>query len=194
MSVYDYKPMAGASQYLRLTEKGETAKVRIASEPYRSLRIWKESERKYMDGDKVAGLAEAQIDAIMRDPDFTISEVFSWKVVDRFDGQAKVLTMPGSVFKKLAALAANEDWGDPVDYDITVERTENPGSGYWTITPTPNKTPLDEKQLDQIEALDIPKLVTGAKSLEEVEPKPKTDDVAPEKIDDKPIDLSEVPF
>lgn len=187
-NAYDYKPMGGNSQYLKITEKGDAVKLRIASEPFRSLRVWKESERKYIDSEKVATLSKDQLDALMRDPDFVVSELFSWKVIDRTDGNAKVISLPGSVFKKLATLANNEDWGDPTNYDITVERTENPGSNYWGITPSPNKTSLNDEELDKIEQLDIEKLVVGAEPLEQTKtpPKPTTDN--------EPIDPSEIPF
>lgn len=224
-SGYDYQPMQGASPYLQLKEKGDSAQIRIGSEPYLSLKVWKESERAFMDKEKVAKLTPEQIQKIMGNPDFTISEVFSWKVIDRTDGKAKIFSASASVYKKIGKFNDNENWGDPTEYDFEIERTEGKGTNFWSVMPVPKRTELTDDEMGMLEDLNIEELVVGARSLEDpnvqslpkAEPKPKgrpkkaadmdddefaesvkakanEDDVVIEDIDDKPVDLSEIPF
>lgn len=212
MNPYDYKPMGGESQYLKLTDKGDKAKVRIVSAPYRSLKVWNEAEHSFMDKERVATLSEEQIREIMANPDYTVQEVFTWKVIDREDGLAKVVSLPGSVFKKIGKLAKDEEWGDPTGYDITIERVEDPGNNYWGIQPSPNKSPLTLAEREAADRLDIAKLVVGAASLNDPNGQRLP---APEKVErssiqgtsselpdntedplfsDQPLDPSEIPF
>src|SRR5579875_2334418 len=133
MGDYDFEPTSTRSSFLRLKSKGESVKIRIASKPYREPKVWKEGERAPMKDENAAKLTEEQWARIMGDPDYNVTEVFSWVVIDRKDGQAKIFSGAPSVYKAIGALAKKEEWGDPSGYDIEITRTEQPGPSYYKV-------------------------------------------------------------
>lgn len=249
---YDYEPKAGKSLFLRLKDKDQTVVVRLASKPYREPKVWKTGVQAPMKDESVTDLTEAQWFNIFKDPEYTVTEVFHWVVIDREDGAAKIFTSTAGVYKSVKDYAQKAQWGDPTQYDLEITRTEAPGRGYYTVSPYPDKGDITgeeyvltqeinlaerlpnarfvkDKQIDDIHeyeeqqarknANNGPVKKTAAfmshddeeEDEEEREPevgrsgyeKAKdtrdkihhdSDDVILEDIDDKPIDLSEIPF
>lgn len=116
-TTYGYKP-ANTSKYLRLSSKGEKAVIRIVSNPF----IFLES---------ITDQDTGEIQEVER---------FAWLVIDKTDEtkpRVRGYRASASVFEKIKKLAENPKWGDPTRYDIEVERTEQPGAGYWAVTPQP---------------------------------------------------------
>lgn len=215
---YGRDPRSGSGQYLALKTKDEVVIIRIASAPYREPKVWKEGERKPAANDAVAGYTEAQWAAIMANPDFNVTEVFSWKVIDRADSKPKIFSSTPGVYKKIKAFAQQEQWGDPKTYDIQIKRTEDPGPGYYDVMALPNKTEITEKEQEAVDSLEMTKLSPNARlssnpqidDLSDEYTKPKapdapeegTDGPAPEAeeeiviedIGDEPINLDDIPF
>lgn len=109
---------ANTSKYLRLSSKGEKAVIRIVSNPF----IFLES---------ITDQDTGEIQEVER---------FAWLVIDKTDEskpRIRGYRASASVFEKIKKLAENPKWGDPTRYDIEVERTEQPGAGYWAVTPQP---------------------------------------------------------
>ncbi len=122
MDGYDYEPK-DTGLYLKLKKKGDRAKIRLTSVPIH----------------------------FQEDFEGKANERFAWVVIDKTDPKdirARAFKAGVMVYKLIKELALNEDWGDPTGYDLTITRTEEQGN-YYTLTPSPNKSPLsdDEKQL-----------------------------------------------
>lgn len=221
MSDYDYDPRQAPSVYLRLKERGDKVTIRIASSPYREPKVWKAEVKAPLGSEEVLKLTGKQWGAVYRDPDFNVTEVFHWKVLDRDSGEAKIFTGTGGVYKTIKEYAQMEAWGDPQGYDFQIERTEEPGRNYYKVTPLPNKEPLTARQDLLIVALDMKEKQPCARKLterqldymadveqeydaEEVTPiepakatpteTPTADDVVIEDIGDQPINLDDIPF
>jgi hypothetical protein len=65
-------------------------------------------------------------------------------VIDRSDGQVKVLDFPVNIYHSMVMLSRNEKWGDPRGYDIDVITDPDGGEcGIYSICPLP-KAPLSE--------------------------------------------------
>lgn len=133
-SIYDtHKPSAGegGGLYLRIKD-GETVKLRIASEP---------------------AIFETEGE---REGKTTLSTRYGWVVFNQDAKIAQIFQQSATFFKSIAALAQDEEWGDPQGYDIKVSRT---GSGFndtsYTVTPSANREPLDSEAKDAVKALDL---------------------------------------
>lgn len=224
MSDYDFEPRSAKSQFLRLKDKGQSVTVRIASRPYREPKVWKEGVNTPLEDEKAAALTPEQWARIMGDPDYNVTEVFSWIVIDREDGQAKVFSTTPGVYKSIKEYAQTEQWGDPQRYDIKITRTEEPGRGYYTVQPFPDKSDLTDKEKAMVEKIDMRSLQANARALNETQlddisdfldqnntpkaeadvpdmegPKPQPSAEAPkdvviEDIGDEPINLDDIPF
>lgn len=214
MSDYDFEPRKAPSVFLSLKEQGDKVTVRLASSPYREPKVWKEGVRAPLDANEVVKLRPEQWIAMFRDPEFNITEVFHWVVIDRDSGQAKIYSATAGVYKSIKEYAEMEDWGDPQTYDLRVERTEQPGRGYYKVTALPNKEPLDDKDQANVAALlvQLNEKLPAARKISEVQvdyidemdqsleaeaqitPEPKKDVVIEDIKDGEPINLDDIPF
>lgn len=165
MHDYDFEPKAGKSIFLRLKDKDQKIVVRLASKPYREPKVWKEGVTAPMKDEQVTGLSEAQWVRIMSDPDYNVTEVFHWIVIDREDGNAKIFTSTAGVYKSIKEYAQKEQWGDPTRYDIEITRTEQPGRGYYSVSPYPDKDDLSNDDMQLVEAIDITDKIPNARAL-----------------------------
>lgn len=182
MGDWDRKPREAQGIWLRLKAKKDEARIRIASAPYREVQVWPtEKGGKRLDQSIVNALTPGQWLTIMRDPTWQVSETYYLLVIDRSDGQAKIFQTSGAVYSKIRDYAMNKEWGNPMGYDITIERTEDPGKSYWKVTPSPNKSSLLAGELELAETL-IDKL--SASTLPASDPQP--DDVA-DGVDPQPL-------
>ncbi len=120
MNGYSYEPESN-SPYLKLSGKGESVKVRLASDPYHFVEEY--------DGEE--------------------QERFAWIVIDRKTGKIRTFKGGVMIYKAIKAYANNEEWGDPTKYDFTITRTEEKGS-YYTIAPSPDKSEITDEEQKQI--------------------------------------------
>lgn len=167
MSDYDYEPKAKPSKFLRLKDKGQVVKVRIASKPYRNVKVWKEGIREPMSDEQAAQMDAEAWYKTLADPDSSVTENFVWAVIDREDNQPRYLQATAGIYKSIKEYAAHSDWGDPTSYDITITRTEQPGRGYYSVMPSPNKTILQTGELEKIKTLDFAKDMPNARPVSE---------------------------
>lgn len=171
MGDYDRKPMEPPSQWLRLKSKGDEVRFRIAGRPLRELKVWPaEQGGKPLDTDVTRDLTPGQWFNIMSNPDWSVSEVFHFLVIDRSDNTAKIFTTTGGVYGKIRDYATNPEWGNPMGYDLTVKRTEAPGKNYYEVTPSPNKSELMKSDLAKVDALDTSKLLASARPASDPQP------------------------
>lgn len=133
MSIYStHKPAAGegGGLYLKIAD-GETVRLRIASEPA----IY-ESENE-------------------RDGKIVLTTRYGWKVFNQDAKAAQILQQSATFFKSIAALAQDEEWGDPQEYDIKVSRKGTELETKYTIVPSTNRDPLDSEAREAVEAINL---------------------------------------
>lgn len=169
-SDYDYEPKSKPSKYLRLKDKDQSFKVRIATAPYRIVKVFRIDAKLPMDDAEVAQFDDEDWFKVMGDPDFNVVESYVWGVIDRSDGNPRYVQASKMVYKAIKDYGLDPDWGDPTGYDITITRTEKPGS-YYTVKASPNKTDLTDSELQKVkDNLDFKKDMPNARSLKEKQP------------------------
>lgn len=140
MSIYDtHKPVAGdgGGLYLKLKD-GETVKLRIASEP-----------------------AIFETEAERDDPDnpgqkkTVITTRYGWLVWNQETKTAQIMQQSATFFKNLAALAQDEEWGDPTGYDIKISREGTELDTKYSIVPSANREPLDSEAREVLKNIDL---------------------------------------
>ena len=97
---------------------------------------------------------------------------WGWIVLDRADGEAKIFTGPTLIARKIRELVENPRWGNPFLYDIEIKRVEDPGAGYYAVTPIPDGKgePLTADQQKKIDGsgLDLAAELIGGKDSKHV--------------------------
>lgn len=155
--VVDEAEVGGKYLRFRKGDKGRVIHIRIASKPKYVNQHWiTDTEGREVpancDGEKCSYCGDdvPVKERVKKTPKF------GWVVIDRDDGQAKVFTAPFSVARDIKGLAEDEDWGNPLLYDIKIKRTEKPGS-YYKVTPVPTGKgkPLTKEEKELVEAADF---------------------------------------
>jgi hypothetical protein len=99
---------------------------------------------------------------------------WGWVVVDREDGQVKLFTGPTLIARKIKEISEAVDkrtkkpiWGNPLLFDISIERTEEPGAAYYQVTPIPegkgNELTASEKKAVEEAKIDVATELEGSK-------------------------------
>lgn len=165
MSDYDYDPKEKPSDYLRLKKKDDKITIRLSSAPFREVTVWAENAKAPMDDDKISLLSQRDWIAIYQNPELTVNEAFTWTVIDRADGRAKIFTGTPGIYKSIKEYAVMPAWGDPQGYDLQIERTEEPGRSYYKVTPLPNKDTLTQRDLKLVSELKFEEKKPNARAL-----------------------------
>jgi len=143
---------SGGGKYLPLKNKNDKVVIRIASEPVYINKHWMIGA----DGKNTAvnctgeacvycGKDTPPADKIKKSP------LFAWVVLDRNDNaKPKIFKGPLQIAKSLKDLSTDPEWGDPTGYDVSITRTEEPGSGYYKVVPTKNSTPINDEEKEAI--------------------------------------------
>lgn len=147
-SIYQsHKPAAGegGGLYLKISD-GETVKLRIASEPA-IFETEGERDDPNNPGEKI----------------ITITTRYGWLVWNQETKQAQILQQSATFFKNLAALASDDEWGDPIGYDIKITRE---GGGFndtkYFINPSPNREPLSNEAKEALAKIDLLEKLTAS--------------------------------
>lgn len=132
-----YTPPAGGGGLFLKVEDGKTLKLRLASEPYVFQSVYGEGENA------------------------TVSTKYAWAVWNYEEQKAQILQLPVTGFRTIQALATDEDWGDPVGYDIKVSREGTGKETKYHINPSPNRAALDPEAKEAIAKVDVAKAIKG---------------------------------
>lgn len=133
-SIYNtHKPAGGeGGLYLRIAD-GETVRLRLASDPAIFENVPKET-----------------------DEEQRISTRYGWIVYNQDLKIAQIFQQGARFFKAIAALAQDDEWGDPTTYDIKVSRK---GSSFndttYEVVPSPNRDILDADAQSKVKAIDL---------------------------------------
>jgi hypothetical protein len=128
----EHKPTGGAGSYMKF-ESDKTVRVRIVSEPVIFDNIFAQG-------------------AIRQ-----VSTKYAWVVYNLDEEEVQIMQLPKTGFRALAAIAADEDYGDPMEnkYDIKITRTGQKQQTKYNIVPVGAKVELDEDTQAEIEAIDL---------------------------------------
>lgn len=159
---YEAEAGSGGGLWLRLKKRGEKVRLRLVTPPYRFVQTFQNSE---------TGAAEPK-------------RRVAWLAIHKevVDGKATkrvVIFQNGPmVYGILKDLAEDENWGDPTQYDVTVERTEESGK-YYVVTPLPKPIgPIsaEEQALVDAAAIDWPAVCTKSKGTGQADGAPPHSD------------------
>lgn len=136
---YDADAGTGGGLWLRLKKRGEKVRLRLVSPPCRYTDSFEDRESgEVQQKRKVSWLA-------------ILKEVINGQPSKR----VVIFTNGPMVYGILKDLAEDENWGDPTQYDITVERTEESGK-YYVVTPLPKPIgPISDEERAMVNAAQI---------------------------------------
>ena len=93
---------------------------------------------------------------------------FQMNVIDRADGQVKILECGKTIFDSIRNFAKDEDYGKPTKYDFTIVKS---GSGLETkydVIPKPKKEPLTEAEKELVKAATPIEEINNPATIEEI--------------------------
>lgn len=132
----NYKAPAGSSSFMKL-EEGEN-RFRVLSEATIGWEGWidgKPFRRKGIEQNITPD--EVEINKMSKKP--AINHFWAFLVYDYADGQVKILEITQkTIMRALEGLSNDSDWGDPVKYDISIERVDGNKVSY-NVKPFPPK-------------------------------------------------------
>lgn len=165
-----YTPPTGGGMFVTIKD-GENVKLRLVSEPYIFQEEFQQTEK--------------------------FSTKYAWVVYNYDDKKGQIFKQGVKVYKAIAALAVDEDWGDPTNYDIRVSREGSDKQTAYHITPL-KKSNLDAKILEETGKVDLKKVISNAIPLSQVldgaaVPTQEKNDVVPTEVDDE-VNLADIPF
>lgn len=197
VNVYkEYKPPTSDGGLFHKFEDGKTYIVRIASDP-----------------------VVYQSDFTATNGEVTTSTKYAWLAWNVEGQHPIILQVPVTAYKKIAAFASDDDYGDPKNYNLKITRTGTGLDTEYTVTPSPKQTPLAEVEgaenaKEEIAKLDLIELISKGQGVSHVNwlsdliqgkqtKREITDavnaavagDTGPTEDEvDEPFDLSKIPF
>lgn len=76
---------------------------------------------------------------------------YTVEVIDRTNGEVKILSGGNMIFGKLKEYANDPEWGDPREYDVRIKGVGEGKQRKYTVTANPNKTPLTDEEKNKVE-------------------------------------------
>lgn len=122
-----------------------------------------------------------------------VSTKYAWPVYNHDDEKVQVFQGGAQVYNGLLALIEDDDWGDPTNYDVTIGRTGSGTDTKYSVVGSPKSKDVPK----DIETPDVVAIQSKSPNNSQVRllgQEPKQEDVVLDDIDDKPIDLDEIPF
>lgn len=175
----EHKPTGGSGSYLKF-ESDKTVRVRILSDPVIFDNIYE-------------GRASTK---------------YAWLVYNIDEEEVQIMQLPKTGFRALAAIAADEDYGNPMEneYDLKITRTGQKQQTKYNIIPAKAKSGVvTDEVVEEADGIDLverieasPNSERAAWLLEEVDgkrPKEATQVSDATDVDsDEPIDLDDIPM
>lgn len=142
-----------------------------------------------------------------------ISTKYAWVVWNVEEKTAQVMQLPVTAYRQVAAFGADDDYGDPQRYNLKVTRRGKGLETKYEVIASPKQSSLsevDENAPAEVAKIDLKEVISKGKGVSHVmylfeaiesEDKGKMDlkkvqDTVYDGEDDdqKPVDLSEIPF
>lgn len=145
-----YEAPAGSSDFFKLDEG--VNKVRIMSDALIGWEGWKNDKPFRREGIE-KNIEDDEVDI---DQKFTkkpkIDHIWAFTIWDYETSSVKVFTLKQkTIMKAIDSLVNDDDWGDPKNYDLGIEKTVNGSKTTYSVKPYPPKK-LDKKILDAVKA------------------------------------------
>lgn len=174
MNIYkDYTPPAGNGGLFLKIEDGQTVRLRITGAP---VVFENEYEGK-------------------------LSTRYAWPVYNHDEEKTQVFQGGATIYNAIAEIAQDDEWGDIEETDIKISRKGTGTDTKYAVTPCPKnqEVPKNEEELDLVAIIGKSEFSHNVQLLEDrikgAKPAAKPQqDVVLEDIDDKPIDLTDIPF
>jgi hypothetical protein len=150
------------ASYLRL-QTGEN-KMRVVSAPSKIELHWEEA----IDGSKkriVCIGAKCPICKKGKTPQIR----FQVKVLDRADGEVKILECGKQIISAIKNYAVDPEYGDPTKYDIKIKKEGSGRDTKYSILPSPNKGDLTEEELTKVEESPTIAEINKFKSVDDIQ-------------------------
>lgn len=134
----DYKAPVGSTSFMKL-EEGQN-RFRILSEAVIGWEGWKNNKPFRREGiEQNITADEVDTDSKYGKAKPKINHFWAFLVFDYKDKQVKILEITQkSIMKSIEGLVNDPDWGDPVNYDLGIERVEGQRVSY-NVNPYPPK-------------------------------------------------------
>lgn len=179
----EHQPTGGAGSFVKF-EDGKTLKVRIVSDP-------------------------VIFDSIFEAPGVprTVSTKYAFLIYNVEDSEVQIMQLPKTGFRALAAVAADEDYGNPMEnnYMLKITRTGQKQQTKYSIVPFAKAVELDEETQAEIDDIDLVDRISKSPNSDRVawlydeidgkRPKESTIDTVVEDIDeDDTVNLDDLPL
>ena len=156
-----YEVKTGGSDFFKL--KSGANKFRILTDSVVGKEGWKDG--KPFRRMEPLDITEDEVDVDEKTNRPKINEFMAFYIYSHDEGKVAIASFTQASIKKgILALATDDDWGHPSEYDITVTKTGDGFQSKYSVTPSPKK-PLaktiaaivgaDEDSFDLIKALNI---------------------------------------
>lgn len=132
--------------FLKL-EAGDN-KIRLCSKPV-ELPFYQASRK----GEKYATVqlnTQAEIDQAIVEGK-KIKYKYAYLAINRRDGKLYVWESSVQAFRSIVSFARNPEYGDPTQYDITVNRSGEGINTQYSVIPARNSSPFTDEELEMIE-------------------------------------------
>jgi len=90
------------------------------------------------------------------------------QVIDRSDGNVKVLEGGKAIFNAIKAYAVDQDYGDPTMYDLKIKKEGVGRDTRYTVVASPKKTPLTDDENSLVEEAKTLEEINKAKNIDEI--------------------------
>ncbi len=173
----EHQPTGGSGSYLKF-EDNKPVRVRIVSDPVIFDSLYE-------------GRASTK---------------YAFLVFNIDDKEVQIMQLPKGGFRSLQAIAADEDYGNPMEnsYDLKITRTGQKQQTKYNTVPVSAKYELGDDDKEMIDDIDLVERLSASPNsdrvawlLDEVDgkrPKEAKKDLVIEDIDDEPINLDDLPM
>ena len=145
-----YTPPSSDGGLYHKFEDGKTYTIRIASEPI-----------------------VYQTEFVSPNGETNLSTKYGWLAWNVEDKHPIILQLPVTAYKKVAAFGADDDYGDPQNYNIKITRTGTGLDTEYNVVPSPKQIPIEqvegaENAKEELAKLDLVELVSKGKGVSQV--------------------------
>ena len=119
--------------------------VRLVSNPYECQVHWEDT----VDGTHKRIVCNGP-GCLICNAGHTPQKRFQVLVIDRNDGEVKILEGGNAIFNQIKTYAMDTDYGDPRNYDIKITKNGSGRDTRYTVVPSPKQFPLSDAEQKKV--------------------------------------------